>query len=101
MAEVVITTRINNELVQKTVDTFSGLKKEIRASKDELLKFAEGSDDFKRVQRNISNLQTSIKDLGDTAKIQGSGVERLQQSFNLLGEGFLTGDLEKGKIALT
>ena len=86
MAEVVITTRVNNELVQKTVDTFSGLKKEIRAAKDELLKFAEGSEDFKRVQGNISKLQTSIKDLGDTAKIQGSGVERLQQSFNLLNE---------------
>jgi hypothetical protein len=101
MAEVVITTRVNNELVQKTVDTFSGLKKEIRNAKDELLKFAEGSEDFKRVQGNISKLQTSLKDLGDTAKIQGSGVERLQQSFNLLSEGFLTGDLEKGKVALT
>ena len=101
MAEVVITTRVNNELVQKTVDTFSGLKKEIRNAKDELLKFAEGSEDFKRVQGNISKLQTSIKDLGDTAKIQGSGVERLQQSFNLLNESFLTGDLDKAKVAFT
>jgi hypothetical protein len=100
MAEVVITTRVNNELVQKTVDTFSGLKKEIRAAKDELLSLEEGSEDFKRVQKNISELQTSIKGLGDTAKIQGTGVERLQQSFNLLNESFLTGDLDKAKIAL-
>ena len=101
MAEVVITTKVNNELIEKTVNNFKDLKKEIRAAKDDLLKFAEGSEDFKRVQQNVTKLQTSLKDLGDTAKIQGSGVERLQQSFNLLGEGFLTGDLEKGKVALT
>lgn len=101
MAEVVITTKVNNELIEKTVNNFKDLKKEIRAAKDDLLRFSEGSEDFKRVQQNVSKLQTSLKDLGDTAKIQGSGVERLQQSFNLLGEGFLSGDLEKGKIALT
>jgi hypothetical protein len=101
VAEVVITTRVNNELVEKTVNNFKDLKKEIRASKDELLKYAEGSDDFKRVQRNVSELQSAVKGLGDTARIEGSGVERLQRSFDLLGEGFLSGDLEKGKIALT
>lgn len=101
MAEVVITTRVNNELVEKSINNFKDLKKEIRASKDELLKYAEGSDDFKRVQQNVSKLQTSLKDLGDTARIQGSGVERLQQSFSLLTDSFTSGDIEKGKIALT
>lgn len=101
MAEVVITTRVNNELVEKSINNFKDLKKEIRASKDELLKYAEGSDDFKRVQKNVSELQSSLKGLGDTTRIEGSGVERLTQSFNLLGEAFTGGDIEKGKIAMT
>ncbi len=100
MAEkVALVLEING--VPKNIASLKELKQAIKDSRNELLKYDVGTEGFAKAQKNISELTDKVKDLGDSAKIQGTGVERLSASFGLLGEAFTSGDLDKGKLALT
>ena len=101
MADVVINTKINNAEIEKTVNNFSRLKNELKQAKSELLQFEAGTDGFSRVQAKISGLRDKLDGLNDSTRIQGTGVERLTQSFNLLTESFTSGDIDKAKVAFT
>ena len=87
--------------VPKNIASLKELKQAIKDSRNELLKYDVGTEGFAKAQKNISELTDKVKDLGNSAKIQGTGVERLSASFGLLGEAFTSGDLDKGKLALT
>lgn len=101
MADVVLNTKINNTEIEKTVNNFSRLKNELKQAKSELLQFEVGTAGFAKAQANISKLTDKMKDLNDSTRIQGTGVERLTQSFNLLTDSFSTGDIDKAKLAFT
>ena len=101
MADVVINTKINNAEIEKTVNNFARLKSELKQAKSELLQFEAGSEGFAKVQSRVSQLKDKLDGLNDSTKIQGTGVERLTQSFNLLTESFSTGDIDKAKLAFT
>ncbi len=101
MADVVINTKINNAEIEKTVNNFARLKSELKQAKSELLQFEAGSEGFAKVQSRVSQLKYKLDGLNDSTKIQGTGVERLTQSFNLLTESFSTGDIDKAKLAFT
>lgn len=101
MADVVLNTKINNTEIEKTVNNFSRLKNELKQAKSELLQFEAGTDGFSRVQAKISGLRDKLDGLNDSTRIQGTGVERLTQSFNLLSESFTSGDIDKAKVAFT
>lgn len=97
--KVALTLEING--VTKSISNIKELKQAIKDSKNELLQYEVGTEGFAKAQKNVSELTDRVKSLGDSAKIEGSGVERLSASFGLLGEAFTNGDLEKGKLALT
>lgn len=100
MAEkVALVLEING--VKQNIASLKDLKQAIKDSKNELLKYDVGTEGFAKAQANVSKLTDKMNELGDSAKIQGTGVERLTQSFGLLGEAFTSGDLDKGKLALT
>lgn len=100
MAEkVALVLEING--VKQNIASLKDLKQAIKDSKNELLKYDVGTEGFAKAQANVSKLTDKMNELGDSAKIQGTGVERLTQSFGLLGEAFSSGDLDKGKLALT
>ena len=84
MADVVLNTKINNTEIEKTVNNFSRLKNELKQAKSELLQFEVGTAGFAKAQANISKLTDKMKDLNDSTRIQGTGVERLTQSFKLI-----------------
>lgn len=85
--------------VKHSIELVKDLKKAINAAKSELLKFEEGTDGFKKAQKNISELSDKLDGIGDSAKIQGTGVERLHQSFGLLTQSLGSADLGKAKLA--
>ena len=77
------------------------LKDSLKEAKNELLKFNEGTKEFASAQARVSKLKDRMDGLGDSLKIQGTGVERLKQSFGLLTESLGSGDLNKAKLAFT
>lgn len=85
----------------KGISNLKDLKTALKDAKSELLQFEAGTDGFARAQAKVSVLSEKMKDLGDSVRIQGSGVERLSQSFGLLREAFEGGSIEKAKIAFT
>ena len=101
MADVVLNTKINNTEIEKTVNNFSRLKNELKQAKAELLQFEVGTAGFAKAQANVSKLTDKMNNLNDSTRIQGTGVERLTQSFNLLTDSFSTGDIDKAKLAFT
>ena len=84
----------------KGISNLKDLKTALKDAKSELLQFEAGTDGFARAQAKVSVLSEKMKDLGDSVRIQGSGVERLSQSFGLLREAFEGGSIEKAKIEI-
>jgi hypothetical protein len=85
----------------KGITNLKDLKASIKEAKDELLKFEVGTEGFERAQKKVSLLKDKMDGLGDSMQIQGSGAERLTQSFGLLTQSLGSGDLEKAKVAFT
>ena len=77
------------------------LKDSLKEAKNELLKFNEGTKEFASAQARVSKLKDRMDGLGDSLKIQGTGAERLKQSFGLLTESLGSSDLGKAKLAFT
>lgn len=83
------------------ITSIKQLRQAIKEAKGELLQFDVGTDAFARAQQKVSKLTDKLGDLGDSAKIQGTGVERLSQSFSLLTQSLGSGDIDKAKLAFT
>lgn len=91
MAEnkVVITTEINAE---PAVNSLKQLKAELKAAQAAAL-----NGDGKAAAR-VAELKDKLDDLKDATKtLQGSGVEKVSSSFNLLADGFKNFDFDKIK----
>jgi hypothetical protein len=100
MAEKIIL-QLEIDGVQRNIKGVQDLKKALKDSKDELLKFEAGTVGFAKAQKNVSALKDKLDGLGDSARIQGTGVERLRQSFSLLTESAASFDGDKLKTAFT
>lgn len=91
MAEnkVVITTEVN---AQPAVNSLKELKAELKAAQAAAL-----NGDGKAAKR-VAELKDKLDDLKDATKtLQGSGVEKVSSSFNLLADGFKNFDFDKIK----
>lgn len=91
------------ETVEKAVNAYSNLTKQIKQAKGELAALSDnvGSDAYKKAAANLNELQEKLGDVQDAAKITGNGFERIQGSFNLFKEGLATADFGKAKTAFT
>jgi len=77
----------------KAVNSLQNLQKELKKAKSEAL-----NGDGKAAER-VAELQEKMDNLRDSVgTLKGSGIERTENSFRLLGEGFKTLDMEKIKV---
>jgi hypothetical protein len=88
--------------VEKSITSFKDLKTAIKAAKDEQLamaeKFGATSAEAVKAGKKLADLKDKVEDLNDATKsLKGSGVEKLNASFGLLGEGIGTFDFDKIK----
>lgn len=98
MAEVTIDIRIN------TANAATGLKDLRKSLKDLVSAQAEvgaGTANFVKLQDSINKTEEKLSNLTDAfGTLRGSGVERLNNSFALLRDGFASVDPDKIKIAM-
>lgn len=93
MAEVDINIKIEAAESAKTIQE---LRKTLKALVSEQANVAAGSAEWKKLTKAINETEGRIGDLTDSFKtLQGSGVERVNSSFNLLREGFANFDFGK------
>jgi len=91
---------------EQSIESMKDLKAAIKAAKDEQLKaasaFGEGSDEYVKASKKVSQLKDRVDDLNDSTKsLKGSGIERASEGFNQLGEGLRNLDFDKVKVGLT
>jgi len=91
---------------EQSIESMKDLKAAIKSAKDEQLKaasaFGEGSDEFLKASKKVSQLKDRVDDLNDSTKsLKGSGIERASEGFNQLGEGLRNLDFDKVKVGLT
>ena len=98
MADVQVNVKVD---AKQADDSLRGLTKQLKDLRVEQSRVVEGSSDWKRLGREINELEGKIGDLGDRFNtLRGSGVERLNSSFGLFRESLTTADFGKAKIAL-
>lgn len=105
MAEDKIAVEIEVKGSEESIQSMKDFKAAIKAAKDEQLKaaaaFGEGSDEFVKASKKVSQLKDKIEDLNDSTKsLKGSGIERASEGFNQLGEGLRNLDFDKVKVGL-
>lgn len=92
MAEIVISTKVE----APNISALQALTKELKAAKAAALN-GDGV-----AAKRVAELTDKLDDLKDaTRTLQGSGIERVQNSFALLGEGFKNFDFDKIKIGFS
>lgn len=80
--------------------TVQELRKSLKDLVNQQANVAAGSAEWKKLTQAINDTEGKIGDLTDSFKtLQGSGVERVTSSFNLLKEGFTSFDSGKIKAA--
>ena len=85
---------------EETLNTLSGIRKQIKDLKSQALEIGEGGKGFKELTQQANELQDKLDDLKDSSKsLQGTGIEKLQYSFGLLTDSFKNADFGKAKIA--
>lgn len=92
--------------VEKTIESMKDLKGAIKSAKDEQLKaasaYGEGSKEFIKATKRVSDLKDKVEDLADSTKsLKGSGIERASEGFSQLGEGLKNLDFDKVKVGFT
>lgn len=82
--------------------TVQELRKSLKDLVNQQANVAAGSAEWKKLTQAINDTEGKIGDLTDSFKtLQGSGVERVTSSFNLLKEGFTSFDGGKIKAAFS
>jgi hypothetical protein len=82
--------------------TTKELKKALKELIDQQSNVAAGSKEWKKLTNAINETEGKIGDLQDSFKtLQGSGIDRVKSSFNLLKEGFTSFDGGKIKAAFS
>jgi hypothetical protein len=98
MADVQVNVKVD---AKQADDSFRGLTKQLKELRVEQSRVTEGSKEWKKLGKEINDLEGRLGDLGDRFNtLRGSGVERLNSSFGLLREGLVSADFGKAKIAL-
>ena len=96
--EVEIDAKINTANSAQTIKDLNKGLKELVSLQGQV---ASGSDQFKRLQKSITETEGKIGDLKDSFQtLRGSGVERVNASLSLFKEGLLNADTEKLKLGL-
>jgi len=89
---------LSGDATKKLSQSLNDLKRQYKELKVAL---SEASDpnEFKRLSAELNDVEGKIGDMNDAASLAvGSGVEQLQKSLGLVGEGFRNFDFEKVKI---
>lgn len=86
--------------VGQVISELSKLKTALKEAKSELIGFDVGTSEFASAQKKVAELTDQLGDLNDATRINGTGVERLQSSFSVLGESFKNLDLDKLKLGI-
>lgn len=82
--------------------TIQELKKSLKDLVNQQANVSAGSAEWKKLTKAINDTEGKIGDLTDSFKtLQGSGVDRVKNSFNLLKEGFTSFDGGKIKAAFS
>ncbi len=92
-----------NEITKATNQTstaFGDLQKQLKVAKNDLASFASGTKEFKEAQKRVQALSSEIGDLNTQSGLGGTGIEKLQKSFGLLGDSVGSLDFGKAKIGL-
>jgi len=89
--------------IERTITSFKDLKQATKDLRDEQLvmsaKFGDTSEQAKKAGQKLAELKDKVEDLNDsTQSLKGSGIEKLNSSFRLLGEGIATFDFDKIKL---
>lgn len=92
--------------VDKAISSVKELKLATKQAADEqlkaALKYGEGSQEYIKASKSVSQLRDKMEDLSDSTKsLKGSGIERSTQGFAQLGEGLRNLDFDKVKVGLT
>lgn len=91
-------TEISGAETTKMNTSLKGLQQEYKKLKVALSE-AANPEDFKRLSKELNDVEGKIGDINDAASIAtGSGVEQLNKGIALVGEGFRNFDFEKIKI---
>lgn len=92
--------QVNVKVDAKQADTsLKGLKKELKELRDAQANVTQGSGEWKKLAKQINDVEGQLGDLNDSfTTLRGSGIERVNASIGLLGEGFRNFDTEKIKI---
>lgn len=89
---------LSGDATKKLSQSLNDLKRQYKELKVAL---SEASDpnEFKRLSAELNDVEGKIGDMNDAASLAvGSGVEQLQKSIGLVGEGLRNFDFEKVKI---
>ena len=98
MADIVI--KVKTDGAEESLNSLSGIRKQIKDLKSQALEIGEGGKGFKELTQQANELQDKLDDLKDSSKsLQGTGIEKLQSSFGLLTDSFKNADFGKAKIA--
>jgi len=93
MADNTLAFSIKIDGVDREIKSLSDLKK---AKQDATAAFLKGDKDAAKA---LADLKDKTEDLSDaTQTLKGSGVEKINASFNQLGEGFRNFDTDKIKL---
>ena len=83
MADIVI--KVKTDGAEESLNSLSGIRKQIKDLKSQALEIGEGGKGFKELTQQANELQDKLDDLKDSSKsLQGTGIEKLQSSFGLL-----------------
>lgn len=96
------------ESIKVAIDTADGaknvrdLRKSIKDLQNQMLSVKEGSREFTDLSSAVGRARDRMDDLKDsTQSLQGTGIERLSTSFNLMKDAFMNFDFDKLKIGFT
>ena len=77
------------------------MRSQIRKLREELARLPEGTEEFKKVQRRLGELKDKMDDLGKSVNtLSGDPLERLKNSFGMIGSSMLSLDFGQAQIGL-
>lgn len=77
------------------------MRSQIRKLREELARLPEGTEEFKKVQRRLGELKDKMDDLGKSVNtLSGDPLERLNNSFGMIGSSMLSLDFGQAQIGL-
>ena len=89
------------ELQGNATEKTQSLRAQMRQLREELARLPEGTAEFNKVQRQLGELTDKVGDLGRSVNtLAGDPLERLNNSFGMIGSSILSLDFGAAQTAL-